>query len=202
MTLPNLILQKTNLPEIAKKKHGNCKELTTQDLVTAILATDTVPQAALYLNIGQHTLNRVIAKVLIPAFGMRTGGGDTWKYTLLKSIEYKQCHKCNTIKPYSKFGTDNARIDKKFIVCKYCRSFTNASLYNTRKLRIPSWFEQEKEKIAEFYDNCPEGYHVDHIIPLQGKHVSGLHTLSNLQYLTAEKNIAKGNKYCPGGEIR
>lgn len=202
MTLTELILKEINLPKTAKKKHGNSRELTTKELIFAILNTDSGPKAASYLGIGEQTLNRVITNILVPIFGPRTGGNDTWKFILLKSIEHKECHKCNTIKPYRKFGVDNTKSDKKFRICKYCRSFTNASLYQNRKLRIPSWFDKEKERIAEFYDNCPEGYHVDHIIPLQGKYVSGLHTLSNLQYLSAEENIAKGNKYCPDGEIR
>tara|TARA_X000001382_G_C3049592_1_gene140629 strand:+ start:59 stop:517 length:459 start_codon:yes stop_codon:yes gene_type:complete len=59
--------------------------------------------------------------------------------------------------------------------------------------RTPKW--ANFETIKQFYLNCPKGYHVDHIIPLQGKNVSGLHILNNLQYLTKTQNLSKGNKF-------
>lgn len=64
-----------------------------------------------------------------------------------------------------------------------------------RKVRqqMPAW--ANIQKITEIYLNCPIGYHVDHIIPLQGKYVSGLHVDYNLQYLPASENIKKGNKF-------
>ena len=57
------------------------------------------------------------------------------------------------------------------------------------KSQIPP--DADLKAIKEFYDNCPPGYEVDHIIPISK---GGLHTLNNLQYLTVSQNRSKGAK--------
>jgi len=59
--------------------------------------------------------------------------------------------------------------------------------------RTPPWVD--KQELDKIYENRPEGHHVDHIVPLRGKNISGLHVPWNLQYLTAEENMRKGNRY-------
>ncbi len=60
------------------------------------------------------------------------------------------------------------------------------------KQATPPW--ADRSAIQQIYLHCPKGSHVDHVIPLRGKLVSGLHIPSNLQYLTKAENLSKGRK--------
>jgi hypothetical protein len=63
---------------------------------------------------------------------------------------------------------------------------------HTAKLqRMPPWADLEAIKF--FYDYCPKGCQVDHIIPLRGKFISGLHIAENLQWLPKSANVRKNN---------
>lgn len=57
--------------------------------------------------------------------------------------------------------------------------------------------KSEMAEVQGMYDFCRifKGFEVDHIIPLNGKNVSGLHVLTNLQILPVTENRRKGNKY-------
>ena len=77
---------------------------------------------------------------------------------------------------------------------------------NNRKQSVraatPSWLtEKQKFDIDALYflaEDCRiisgEQYHIDHIIPLKGKDVCGLHVPWNLQVLPSDINISKSNK--------
>jgi hypothetical protein len=62
-----------------------------------------------------------------------------------------------------------------------------------KRKRTPHW--ADLSKIIDIYKNCPPGHHVDHIIPMRGKNVSGLHVHYNLQYLPAIENMRKNNRF-------
>jgi len=63
----------------------------------------------------------------------------------------------------------------------------------------PPWFEADAVKaiykIAALKRRNGKDIHVDHIIPLQGELVSGLHCRANLQILDSSENMSKGNTY-------
>ena len=68
-------------------------------------------------------------------------------------------------------------------------------------LRTPKWLTlDDLYEIVKLYKLAREKsvflnipHHVDHIVPLCGEFVSGLHVPWNLQIITAEENMKKGN---------
>lgn len=142
---------------------------------------------------------------------------------ILREYGLKYCPKCKEVLELDAYYLSKHTIGGYECYCKTCLNtkgreyrasnleksretsrnnyYTHRSEYAARNIAykdrvrqsIPSW--SQKDLIKEFYSNCPEGYHVDHIVPLKGTNVSGLHVIENLQYLLARDNIAKGNTY-------
>jgi 5-methylcytosine-specific restriction endonuclease McrA len=85
---------------------------------------------------------------------------------------------------------------------KAIKAIDTAKQRANKAQRSPSWLSQnQKDDIKEWYYAAQElskifpwKLHVDHIVPLRGNNVSGLHVAWNLQLLPAGVNLSKSNK--------
>jgi hypothetical protein len=82
-------------------------------------------------------------------------------------------------------------------------NFLCAMRKKVTKQRTPKWLSDfDRLKIKCYYSiaamltrNNEAPWHVDHVVPLQGELVSGLHVPNNLQLLRGVDNIRKKNKF-------
>jgi len=79
------------------------------------------------------------------------------------------------------------------------RAWNNGRRANEKRA-TPGWADYQG--IAKFYSVATETsvatgekHHVDHIIPLNGKLVCGLHVQHNLQVISATENLKKGHRF-------
>jgi hypothetical protein len=88
--------------------------------------------------------------------------------------------------------------NKHLVHNKAMRALRCAERQRDLAIRTPKW--ANLEDIKRIYINAQSlnkdgiRHNVDHIIPLKGKLVSGLHCESNLRIITAFENQSKGNK--------
>lgn len=101
------------------------------------------------------------------------------------------------------------KIDSYKAVAKNWYQSNRSTLNNRQKRRsaaiiraTPAWADAEEMK--KFYESASllgmltgEWYQVDHIVPVQGKTVCGLHCEANFQILPKLENCSKSNRYWP-----
>jgi hypothetical protein len=84
------------------------------------------------------------------------------------------------------------------------RANANKKAYKLAKIQAcPPWLsEEDRWMVQEVYelaqlrsDMLGFSWHVDHVVPLRGKTVSGLHVLWNLQVIPGVENMSKSNKF-------
>jgi 5-methylcytosine-specific restriction endonuclease McrA len=130
---------------------------------------------------------------------------------------YIYCNTCNTVLPKSSFYTSIDTWNGFKHYCKSCqkllrdnehsakyirnnRAKYNAYLANYRATKLqatPKWLTKEQLlEIETIYKKAKKlNKEVDHIIPLRGNNVCGLHVPWNLQLLTRQQNASKSNKF-------
>jgi len=119
-------------------------------------------------------------------------------------LEYrnlKWCPTCDSVLESKLFSKNKSSKDGLATACKQCRKLIESptaamytAKYKANKIkRTPTYINLEKIKLI--YKLCPKDYQVDHIIPLNGHNVCGLHIENNLQYLLAKENNIKLNTF-------
>lgn len=134
----------------------------------------------------------------------------------------KKCCSCQKELSLLSFHKDSSRKDGYDNKCKSCTTSKNkewtknnkglslakSRLKEIKKMsgnRVPHWLTPSDilamkciyQVAAMRNANSDMRWSVDHIIPLNGKTVCGLHVPSNLQVIPLSENLSKRNKYEP-----
>jgi hypothetical protein len=124
---------------------------------------------------------------------------------LSKNLEWKY----NNLERYKEIGKEHYRANKdrhKSLMQQHYHA--NKGMYRAKdakyratKLKAtPAWANLEQIKriyiaCASISERTGVEHHVDHIIPLQGEAVCGLHVEKNLAIIPAQMNLQKSNTY-------
>jgi 5-methylcytosine-specific restriction endonuclease McrA len=116
---------------------------------------------------------------------------DVNKNKVFREPSYKtKCKPC--------FGVFNRKLQADYRKTAHGKSIRNKHEAQRRAAKLDRTMGWGQEGIAELYKECAakgSDYHVDHIIPMQGEKVSGLHVRENLQIISKKENLKKSNKY-------
>lgn len=138
---------------------------------------------------GVNTCSGCNEELPLSQFTMRNRkrkDGSTYK------TPYSHCKSCRRV--------ENRKHDRTPIG-RATRKRNNALRDRRSRQATPKWLTTEQRKqIVDIYEHMRdcravtgEDYHVDHIVPLRGENICGLHVPWNLQVLPAYVNISKSN---------
>lgn len=207
------ISNKLNLPlDYNVCQNRRLPAISLELLLTTLLEHKTAKDAAIKLNISRTSITN-ICKDLFPDKDSK----QTWSRYLLSIVGKKQCSSCNEFKLLDEFA--DCKDKGKHIMCKPCLYNYGSKRYYNNKEQHSIWNktwrannpnkaraiaarrranknnaqseDADKVLIQLIYEGCPEGYHVDHIIPISK---NGKHHEDNLCYLLAADNLSKKDK--------
>lgn len=150
------------------------------------------------------------SKELSSFYKSKVGSQGTHSYCIpcFKMRNKLQPNRAKTTAKYRSQNRDKCNIATKVSKQKYPEvvNFSTMKRIAAKLNRTPKWLTKSNwieikwaYKIArQLTKETGISYTVDHIIPLQGKEISGLHCPQNLQVIPARENESKGNKFKPG----
>ena len=190
--------------EYGYKDPPNKSGITLEMLIDGDLSGSTIAYVRALTGCAKDAVTRATKNTFID----RPISNSSIHKFLLAKWDLRNCACCNTIKDIVEFYSNKDKGDGIGTSCKDCNKQARKDTYakdpskelvanSIRSHRVhlhqtPPW--ANLDKIKDIYLNRPEGYHVDHIIPLNNPIVCGLHVEWNLQYLSAKDNCSKGNK--------
>lgn len=126
----------------------------------------------------------------------------------LADTAYRKANKHKVDETIKKWRSENPELLRKYVKRSKAKNpdVSRANVAKRRAARMsrtPAWLtEDDLWMMKQAYELAELrtkifgfAWHVDHIIPLQGENVSGLHTPNNLQVIPWAENISKGNLY-------
>lgn len=158
----------SNSPRIKEKRNNNYKKLKRKEPLVKFLCYYC------HNNFGGFKPNQIYCS--------RTCKRNALNYRK-RNNKFKEC-------PVCRFGHSF----RGKCCSKKCLNKYKATIREKRvQQATPKWVNIHE--LLEIYQHCPKGMEVDHMVPLRGINVSGLHVPWNLQYLTKKDNREKSNKF-------
>lgn len=184
-----------NIEEIIKAKRSKGSKIDLNELI--VILSKPIYNLAKEMTASVSGVNR-FTKDLFP-----NKGNEKLCTYLFKLNNHKYCSKCQQVLSKEVFSGDYCYPCHRDYYSVYMPKYyqENKGRYALQRAEYDSRLKQATPKwanlleIRKIYDNCPEGYQVDHIHPIRGKNICGLHVENNLQYLTAFENNSKGNRF-------
>lgn len=112
----------------------------------------------------------------------------------------KSCHSAYRTAHYRKDPSREQIVAREWRQRNHAAKAADTAGYRAKKRKaMPPW--ADASAIKRFYEAAAyltkisgEPWHVDHVVPLRGRLVSGLHVQTNLQLLPGRENQRKGNR--------
>ena len=160
--------------------------------------TKVCPKCFKELSLGSFYKDKTRGNVRPVCKSCTSQAGKTWRASnkeqkSLKDREYRKSH-AEEIKNFQKayYQKNKSRYLANFFKRKAAKLQAIPSWLSTVQLEEIDYLYKLREEVNSLSDY---EYEVDHIVPLQGKNVCGLHVPWNLQLLPKEVNRAKSNKF-------